>query len=69
MHRNFGEELRHLAKKFEDSYGDSALRAVTKNNPRNLPCPTCGEPNRLTRLDRAAGYQCNECADKMERGY
>ena len=46
----------------------SALRAETADNPRNLPCPTCGEPNRLTPADRALGYQCDECADRAERG-
>ena len=38
-------------------------------NPRNLPCPTCQEPNRLTPADRAQGYQCDSCADKAERGW
>lgn len=47
----------------------SALRAATKRNPRNLPCPNCGKANRLTPLDRANGYQCDECADRAERGY
>jgi len=47
----------------------SALRAATKDNPRNLPCPTCHYPNRLTPLDQARGYQCNSCADAAERGY
>ena len=46
----------------------SALRAATPENPRNLPCPTCGEPDRLTPLDRARGYQCDTCADRAERG-
>lgn len=46
----------------------SALRAATKHNPRNLPCPTCGEKNRLTPADRALGYQCDACADQLERG-
>jgi predicted RNA-binding Zn-ribbon protein involved in translation (DUF1610 family) len=46
----------------------SALRAATKNNPRNLPCPNCGAKNRLTPADRALGYQCDSCADKAERG-
>jgi hypothetical protein len=46
----------------------SALRAATKSNPRNLPCPTCGEPNRLTPLDVARSYQCDECSDRDERG-
>ncbi len=54
---------------FADPGGRSALRAATKNNPRNLPCPTCGQPNRLTRADRARGYQCDECADQLERGF
>ena len=46
----------------------SALRAASKSNPRNLPCPTCGEENRLTPADRARGYQCDSCADRDERG-
>ena len=51
---------------FADPGGRSALRRATKNNPRNLPCPTCGEPNVLTPMDRAAGYQCDYCADRDE---
>ena len=53
---------------FADPGGNSALRAATKGNPRNLPCPTCGAKNRLTPKDRALGYQCNSCADRDERG-
>jgi hypothetical protein len=53
---------------FADPGGRSALRAETRNNPRNLPCPTCGEANRLTPADRRAGYQCDSCADRAE-GY
>jgi hypothetical protein len=49
--------------------GNSALRAASRRNPRNLPCPTCGEPNRLTPADRARGYQCDACADRAERGW
>lgn len=47
----------------------SALRCATKKNPRNLPCPTCGEPNRLTPADVAHHYQCDECADRAEGKY
>jgi hypothetical protein len=47
----------------------SALRSSSPDNPRNLPCPNCGEPNRLTPADRARGYQCDTCAEKQERGY
>jgi hypothetical protein len=46
--------------------GISALRASSKRNPRNLPCPTCGEPNRLTPKDVALQYQCDACADRDE---
>jgi hypothetical protein len=53
---------------FADPGGRSALRAATKSNPRNLPCPTCGEPNRLTPKDKALGYQCDACADRAESG-
>ncbi len=51
---------------FADPGGNSALRAASSRNPRNLPCPTCKEPNRLTPADRAKGYQCNACADRAE---
>lgn len=53
---------------FADPGGRSALRAARKGNPRNLPCPTCGEQNRLTPADRALSYQCNACADRDEGG-
>ena len=46
----------------------SALRAATRDNPRNLPCPNCGGKNLLTRIDRQHGYQCDSCADQAERG-
>lgn len=49
--------------------GNSALRAAGRNNPRNLPCPTCGQSNRLTPADVRLGYQCDVCADQLERGY
>lgn len=51
---------------FADPGGRSALRAASKHNPRNLPCPTCGRPNRLTPKDRSLGYQCDDCADRAE---
>lgn len=51
---------------FADPGGRSALRAARKGNPRNLSCPTCKKPNRLTPKDRSLGYQCDECADRDE---
>jgi hypothetical protein len=44
----------------------SALRAASVSNPRNLPCPSCDRPNRLTPADMAQGYQCDSCADMAE---
>lgn len=54
---------------FAEPNGKSALRKATRHNRRNLPCPTCGEKNRLTPKDVALGYQCNQCADSAERGF
>ena len=47
----------------------SALRAASKTNPRNLPCPTCKEPNKLTAKDVSKKYQCDNCANMEERGW
>lgn len=53
---------------FANPGGNSALRAASRNNPRNLPCPTCERPNLLTPADRSRGYQCDGCADRDEQG-
>jgi hypothetical protein len=47
---------------FMDPGGKSALRA----GKRVYPCPTCGEPNKLTAADKKLGYQCDDCADAQE---
>lgn len=62
----FGDDDRS---EFADPGGNSALRAATKDNPRNLPCPTCNAQDVLTPKDRALGYQCNRCADRAEGNY
>ena len=49
---------------FADPGGRSALRAASKSNPRNLPCPDCGRKNVLTPKDREQGYCCDRCADR-----
>lgn len=54
---------------FADPGGNSALRASGPNNPRNLPCPSCGDEDVLTPADRARGYCCDRCANARERGY
>lgn len=53
---------------FADPGGQSALRAARPDNPRDLPCPSCGAPNRLTSEDVSLGYQCDACANAAERG-
>lgn len=51
---------------FADPGGRSSLRAATRRNPRNRPCPTCGAKNVLTPADVAASLHCNRCADAAE---
>ena len=53
---------------FADPGGRSSLRAASRGNPRNLPCPTCKEPDMLTAADKRLGYQCDSCADRAECG-
>lgn len=62
------QEWADRVERFADPGGDSALHPATDDNPRDLPCPTCHWPNRLTQLDRARGYQCDACANATERG-
>lgn len=54
---------------FQDPGGNSALRAATKRNPRNKPCPECGRKNVLTPEDVRRRYRCDKCADMAERGW
>jgi len=51
--------------RFRDPGGTSALHS----GDRTESCPTCDEPNRLTARDVSSGYQCDQCADELERGY
>lgn len=53
---------------FADPGGNSALRAATDEDPRVHACPNCGGGNCLTLADLSRWYQCNNCADKAERG-
>jgi len=65
---DYYDEEDYYREQFADPGGTSALRAASRSNPRNLPCPTCGTPNRLTPADRARGYQCDTCANRAEQG-
>jgi hypothetical protein len=53
-------------RQFQQPGGDSAPRAASRRNPRNLPCPTCNAKNRLTPADVRRGYQCDRCARAEE---
>lgn len=54
---------------FADPSSGSALRRETPSNPRIYPCPTCHMLNALTRIDKKRSYQCDRCADALERGW
>lgn len=56
------EEQYQHSRRFRDPGGRSALHP----GKRSHPCPTCGEPNRLTAKDVAKSYQCDRCADNAE---
>ena len=47
---------------FRDPGGRSSLRA----GKLEFPCPTCGAENVLTAKDVRLGYQCDDCADRVE---
>lgn len=63
---NYNEDSDYLIDGVGFAREGSALRASTKRNPRNLPCPTCKRENVLTPADKARGYQCDHCADAAE---
>lgn len=67
--QDFSSEEEEDLSDFADPGGESALRAATSDNPRNLPCPTCKRPDLLTPKDRQLGYQCDGCARQDEIGY
>lgn len=69
MYQDYDEFGDYDQNDFADPGGKSALRAAGPNNPRNLPCPNCGQPNRLTPKDVKCGYQCDTCADQAEMGF
>lgn len=62
------DEWSQRVERFADPGGDSSLWPATKEFPRDLPCPTCNWPNRLTQRDVDSGYQCDSCANALERG-
>ena len=51
-----------------DGFADPGGRSALRRGRRTRPCPTCGEPNRLTAEDVRLCYQCDDCADRCE-GY
>jgi hypothetical protein len=65
---DYDDDPRDFDCDFADPGGRSALRAASKSNPRNRPCPNCKRKNVLTPKDVALGYQCDSCADSLERG-
>lgn len=37
-----------------------------KRGGRRYPCPTCGEPKRLTLAEKNKGYHCTRCTARAE---
>lgn len=62
------DQWEQRVERFAEPGGESALHPADDGNPRNLPCPTCGWPDRLTPKDVIRGYQCDACAVATERG-
>jgi hypothetical protein len=63
------EEWDEMCTRFADPGGNSCLHPESENNPRNISCPTCEAPNRLTPLDVTKGYHCDSCANEQEFGF
>lgn len=61
---NDRDDWENYGEPFADPGGVSALRA----GRLAYPCPTCKQPDRLSAADVRHGYQCDACADRMERG-
>jgi hypothetical protein len=68
-------ELRHIEREmdYEDSmfdcgFADPGGRSALRAGERVYPCPTCERPNQLCAEDVQLGYQCDYCADLLERG-
>lgn len=53
----------------QDDFRDPGGRSALRTGERKHPCPTCERPNQLTDKDVHLGYQCDACADELERGY
>ena len=62
------DEEQWARQRFADPGGESALHAETATDKRIYPCPTCHQPNRLTRKDKQSHYQCDACAKRDEGG-
>lgn len=58
------EEWMYMKARFREPGGKSALHP----GKRTKRCPTCGRKNALTVADVRAGYQCDSCANMVERG-
>ena len=58
------EDRAARVKRFRYPGGASALHP----GKRTEPCPTCDRANQLTKKDVAEGYQCDRCADGLEKG-
>jgi predicted RNA-binding Zn-ribbon protein involved in translation (DUF1610 family) len=59
---------RHGCHKAIDETDSYCRNCGQELNPRKFPCPTCGAQDVLTQADVNHHYQCDQCADRLERG-
>jgi len=61
--------MRHVSDYYDEDKEilNKYLRHRAKGG-KKYPCPTCGEPNALTKYEKRHGFQCDACADKAEAG-
>lgn len=66
----FGVNLGRTVVDYSGAEGEERAswdRAYYRGGAR-FPCPTCGEPDRITAKGRSLGHQCDSCADNAEAG-
>jgi hypothetical protein len=54
------EDIYNRSGRIQFANPGSALRSASRTNPRNLPCPSCGEPDRLPAAGAGRGARAGQ---------